>query len=178
MKHTTTVFVAAMALCLISSCDDEKESKPSGAKTYATHSTWACDGKFCQDVYDFKFEKGSMVDFDVNNLTGGSVVQIALYAPDEELGGTNLFTNSTTEITCIIDGDCDLNSGGYYIGSFVIPTSGRYRLAITRNHGFSCGSDGEFDLSIMSDKNFLFEEQSADNTESLAPETPTEVCVE
>jgi hypothetical protein len=176
MKHTTLVFVATIALSMFSGCGDEKDNKPTGEKTYSTHSAWDCDGNYCQDIYDFSFEKGSVVDFDVSNLTGGSVVQVALYAPGQDPGETNLFTNSTSEITCITNG-CDNNTSGYFIGDFIIPASGRYRLAVTRNHGSSCGSDGEYDLDLTSDKNFVFKGQSADNTESLAPEEPTQVCV-
>jgi hypothetical protein len=178
MKHATRALAAIVMLTLISACDDEKESKLAGEKTYATQSDWDCDGNFCQDVYDFNFVKGSVVDFDISNLTGGSAVQVALYAPGQVLGGTNVLTGNTSEVTCLVEGNCDLNMSGYIVSSFLIPASGVYRLAVTRNHNFSCGSSGDYDLDIVSSKNFVFKEQSVDDEGSLAPQEYVEVCVD
>jgi hypothetical protein len=177
MKHVTLWSLSLIvSLLTFTACGDDDNSKPTGSKLYEVESAWDCDGANCQDVYDFSFVEGSKASFEVTNLTNGSVVQLALYAPGIELGGTNLFTGTTSEIACIIDGDCDLNTGGYSVHDFSITTSGVYRLAVTRNNGFSCGSTGTYDLSVSSDKNFIFKSQTVDNGSPEAPEEPTEEC--
>ena len=170
-------FCSVVGLLSVAACSDDNEKATPGVKLYEVEAAvWDCSGSNCQDVYDFSFVKGSNVTFDVSNLTDGSVAQLALYAPGTALGGTNLFTESTSEIGCVINGGCDLNFEGYTVPTFKIPASGVYRFAVTRNHGYSCGSDGEYDLMITSDKNFVFKSQTVDNGASAAPDNATQVC--
>ena len=54
---------------------------------YDQVNSWTCAfGENCQDVYDVGLAAGSVVDFTAGETTGGSVLQIALYAPGVALG--------------------------------------------------------------------------------------------
>jgi hypothetical protein len=133
---------------------------------------WACDtGVSCQDVFDIAFSPGSTVTFSATETTGGSVLHVALYAPGVALGGTNLFTGTTAELLCNYVSGCNSNTAGQTVSDFVIPTSGVYRLAITRDWGTSCGGSGTYRLIIDSDGPFGEPTQTVDDTATLASGT-------
>jgi hypothetical protein len=140
-----------------------------GEKTFTLNSEINCEDKNCQDVFEFSFIKGAKVNFSVSNVTNGGVIQIALYAPLTEPGGTNLFSGNTKEIGCTYS-SCNDGKDGFNFGGFVIPESGVYLFAVTRNHGESCNDFSNFNLQVTSDTNFVYERLAFDDVISDAPE--------
>ncbi len=93
-------------------------------------------------------KSGQNVTFTVNNVTGGSVAQIALYGPGTALGGINLFNGTTKETRCNAgSGNCDTYTAGEK-QTIKINSTGTYRFAVTRDWDTSCGADGTFALVI------------------------------
>jgi hypothetical protein len=173
MKNYSLFLLPVIAL-LSFQCSEENEAELPGEKTYAVSSRVESPGGAVnvQDVYNFSFAKGAKVTFAVTDIINLGQVQVALYAPNTELGSTNLFTGDETEAGCMVD-NCNLGTAGITVSDFTIPASGNYRFVITRNWAWSCGSLVDFTLNITSDKNFEFKEQSVDNGVSAAPETPS-----
>ncbi len=130
---------------------------------------WECTNPDnCQDVFDIEFQAGSVLDIQATEVTGGSVLQIALYAPGVDLGGLNMFTENEAELRCNWVNGCDNNTDGQSVFDFHIPQDGVYRLAITRHWGHSCGGTGTYRLIINSGTTFFEPEQSVDDEVSLA----------
>ncbi len=123
-----------------------------------------------QDVFDIEFTEGAVVNFSATDVTGGSVLQVALYAPGVALGGTNLFTGNNTELRCNYVDGCSENTAGQTINGFTIDSAGTYRLAITRNYSASCGTDGTYRLQVTSDTGFNSPIQTVDDVESQSTE--------
>ncbi len=131
---------------------------------------WACEsGDNCQDVFDMELTEGSIMTFQATETTGGSVLQVALYGPGESLGGTNLFTGNANELRCNYVVGCNSNTAGQTVNDFVVPTSGLYRFAVTRDWGNSCGSSGTYRMVIDSETYFPGVDQTVDDELSLAP---------
>jgi hypothetical protein len=177
MMRNSGVFLLPLCVSLIGlllvSCGDDDSTTPSGGTTKKTsfdHSYgWSCaSGESCQDVFDVSLPAGATVTFTVTDVTGDSIVQLALYGPGEPLGGTNHFTGSVAELRCnYIDG-CDTKPDGQAMTFFGIPAAGTYRLAITRDWGESCGSSGTYRLLIHSSKAFVAPKQTVDDVATLA----------
>lgn len=139
-------------------------------KNYNQTHDWACaNGENCQDVFNITFAAATTVTFQATDVSDGSIVQLALYAPGTALGGTNLFTNTSNELRCANPGVCT-NLAGESVTDFVITNAGLYRLAITRDWGSSCGGDGTYRLAITSDKGFSQPSPTVDDKQSLAPD--------
>ena len=145
---------------------------PTTLKHYDKSDGWSCaDAVTCQDVFDIKFSAGSTVTFKATDITGDSVVEVALYAPGDNLGGTNLFTGTANEYRCNYVYGCSSNTAGQTVSNFAINTTGVYRLAITRDWGDSCSNDGTYRLIIDSDKGFTTPKRTVDDVATLAPGT-------
>lgn len=164
----------ALIIALVSFQCSEDQAELPGAKEYTLSSRVESPGGAVnvQDVYDFSFVKGSTVTFAVTDIINQGQVQVALYAPDTELGSINLFTGNENEAGCMVN-DCDLGTAGITVTDFTIPASGNYRFVVTRNWAWSCGSLVDFTLDVTSTKNFEFKEQTVDNGVSAAPESPS-----
>ena len=119
-------------------------------------------------MWDVHFEAGSVATFKATDVTGGSIVGLALYAPGSALGGINLFTSTTSEYRCGAVPDCDSQPEGQLIGNFVIAETGTYRLAITRDWSESCGDNGTYRLAVTSDKAFSKPTRTVNDKQSLA----------
>jgi len=129
---------------------------------------WNCATSVsCQDVFDVTLTAGTTVSFEAKDTTGGSVLQIALYAPGTALGGTNLFTASTDELRCNYVSGCTNNTAGQTVSGFAVGTTGVYRLAVTRDWGSSCGGAGTYHLVITADQPIVVA-QTVDDTATLA----------
>jgi hypothetical protein len=176
LKKTSLILCASAAA--LAACNNSEDSKPvwPGEKTFSFETGWECNGSNCQDVFDFSFIKNSKVTFKISEVSGSSMVQIALYKEEDPLGGTNLFTDNNQEVTCFLDNDCDAGAAGYTITDFLIQSTGTYRFAVTRNHGMSCGWNGGYKIDISANTNFEFKEQSVDDESSLAAAEPLQVC--
>ena len=132
---------------------------------------WDCDsGVDCQDVFDIELTMGSIVTFQATEVTGGSVLQVALYGPGVPLGGTNLFTGNSNELRCDYVSGCNNNTAGQTVSDFVVPGDGLYRFAVTRDWGHSCGGSGTYRLIVASDTEFPGVEQTVDDGQSVAPD--------
>ncbi|MBK6948447.1 MAG: hypothetical protein IPH16_10645 [Haliscomenobacter sp.] len=93
---------------------------------------------------------------------------MALYAPGVALGGINLLTGTTKELGCIDQSDCDKNAKGQTAKQIQAPKDGVYFLAITRNYGSSCGSDGTYLLRITSNGEFNLKNQTGNDIATKA----------
>ena len=153
--------------------DDDNPAGPTNNITsYDSVYTWTCGTSVsCQDVFNISFTAGSTVTFQATQTTGNSVLQIALYGPGVALGATNLFTGSTNELLCNFVLGCSNNTTGQTVTGFAIPTSGVYRLAVTRDWGNSCGNEGTYRLIIGSDEAFSEPVQTVNDLATQAPGT-------
>ncbi len=162
-RRSLRVAPLLLAAALTSGCSDDEEE---GVLQFIdTVISWTCDGgESCQDVFD----AGAEVTIDVHNVSAGSVAQIALYGPGVALGGTNLLTGTTNELRCDTTDDCNAHTAGVSY-TMTVPTSGTYRLAVTRDWGNSCGGSGSYDLEVTADEELEVGGQTADDVTSAAP---------
>jgi hypothetical protein len=170
-RNLSRLALITLAAAIVA-CGDDNSTSPGAAtiKTFSQAETFACpDNTNCQDVFDMHFEAGSNVMFMAYKTTGGSIVQLALYAPGTALGSTNLFTNTANEYRCGPVTDCDSQPAGQMVASYIIPKTGTYRFAVTRDWAESCGGDGTYTVEITSDKGFTKPTRSANDKASLAP---------
>jgi len=122
---------------LLTGCGDDDEGTavvvpPVFVTSYDEIFGWACgSGESCQDVFNIEFAAGTVANFSAGEVTGGSVLQFALYAPGKALGDTNSFTNSRAEFRCGFEEGFLENTAGQEMLGFVIEEAGVYRLAIT-----------------------------------------------
>lgn len=171
--HRNLSRLALIALALvIMACGKDNSSGPGPAviTSFSQAEAWTCpDNTNCQDVFDVHFEAGSSVTFKATDVTGGSILQLALYSPGAALGSTNLFTNTANEYRCGTVTDCDSQPEGQTVANFDVTETGTYRLAITRDWGESCGGSGTYRLAITSDKGFSKPTRSVNDKLSQAP---------
>lgn len=128
---------------------------------------WKCtSGNNCQDIFDLEFAKGTQVTFKISPVSAGSTAQIALYDKDTPLGGINQFTQTTNELRCNTERDCNKNTAGQTVNNFIAPNAGTYRLAVSRNWSLSCGAEGTYTLTITADRNFKVVKQSGNDLQA------------
>ena len=164
-------FLGALALVVSAlSCSDSPNNPSTGVTSFTGNFGWNCaSGVNCQDVFDFTVAAGSVLTVRVNNVALGSASRIALYGPGVALGGANLLTGTTNELRCIIANDCNLFTGGEQKVGVTATQVGTYRLAVTRDWGFSCGATGTYHVEMTSDVQFQVGVQSVQDAASLAP---------
>lgn len=127
---------------------------PARADSYSTTNyqspgSWEADlGQDCMDVYDFQVPAGTAISITVGDVTGSSVVRLALYGPGLGLGGTNRLTGTAADLQC--GGQDETTSL-----DVVLTEQGTYRLAVVRDWGSSAGFDGTYDLTVTSDQTVL-----------------------
>lgn len=162
-KHLRFLIMALLLLVgavLLAGCSDDNEgtvvvSPPALVTSYDEIFGWTCDsGESCQDVYNIEFAAGAVVDISAIDVTGGSVLQMALYAPGVGLGELNIFTGTADELLCGYVSNCLDVAAGQVVTGLVIGEPGVYRLAITRDWATSCGSSGDYRVVITSDLEF------------------------
>ncbi len=159
------LFSVIVAFGVFSGCE---AANPPGSLT--AQGTWQCNaGVSCQNVYDMKLQGGQDVTFTVNNLTGESVAQIALYGPGVALGGFNLINNTTKETLCGYTGSCATAVAQKQ--TVHITQSGTYRFAITRNWGDSCGGSGTYGYDVNTQHGGILPTQTVTNTATQATGT-------
>jgi hypothetical protein len=106
---------------------------------------WVCvEPEHCQDVYDVALEKGTELTVRVTEVTGPSMLRLAVYGPGVPLGGLNLLTNSTNDRRCSLANASDSVT-------LLAEDAGRYRIAVGRDWGFSSGDAGSYTLELISD---------------------------
>jgi hypothetical protein len=161
-----STFILTVIACIFLGCDDSNSD--SRKHTVTASSDWTCaSDENCQDVYDVEFLAGSIVSFSVQNVSMGSVAQMALYGPAVPLGGTNLFTSSTDEFRCTSGSSCDDYTDGERVGGLELIVPGAYRFAVTMDSA-SCDTWGAYDIKISSNKPFNVTGQTVNDAASLA----------
>jgi hypothetical protein len=167
--RTLTFSIIAFFACALAGCNDESGLGKTSYLEYSKSSGWSCiSGENCQDVYEIAFSEDSLVSFSVSNVGGGSVAQIALYAPGVALGGINLFTTTNDELRCRTGAGCSDYTAGEQVTDFPIPSTGIYSFAVTRHDEDSCGQSGTYDLDITSNTPFSFMARTVNDVKSLA----------
>ena len=167
------LFLVFLLLSLSSLACGDDDDAPNVPPTFVTHydapHEWVCAQDVnCQDVFNIEFTAGTTVTFEVIDLTGNSIAQIALYGPGVSLGDTNLFTGTTNELRCNFVADCG-EMPDQVVSDLVLTDGGTYRLAVTRDWGSSCQGSGTFRLVINADSRFQFPVRTVDDAASLAP---------
>ena len=166
MKSLLKTGIMLIAVLLLStSCSNDDDSTPPGDRAYDANGAWNCEiNESCQDVYEFDFSAGSRIAIAVEQVTGGSVVRIAIHGPGNGLGGINLLTGTQNDL------QCEAQDENVNIANFTAVTEGIYTLAVTRDWGASAGFDGTYSLSVISDTLFEFKDQTVEDVDSLAPD--------
>ncbi len=162
MKKILPLFwtLSAVLLCVACSSDDDG---PSGITLFEVNGMWDCaQSESCQDVYEFQFQAGTRVSFFIEDVTGSSVVRLAVHAPNIPLGGTNVLTGNALELQC--EGQ-DEETGD---PNLVLSTTGVYQFVVTRDWGLSAGFDGTYQMTIISDTPFQELTQTVDDVDSLS----------
>jgi hypothetical protein len=125
-------------------------------------NSWTCaDTVNCQDVYDVELAADTEVTLRVTEVTGPSVVRLALYAPGEPLGGLNILTNSTNDRMCALANASDSITSTTTI-------AGTYRVAVGRDWGYSSGATGTYVLDVKCDLPLAPLGQTVDDQPTLA----------
>lgn len=162
--------MGALALVVSAlSCSDSPNTPSTGVTNFTGNFGWNCaSGVNCQDVFDFTVAAGSVLTVRVSNVSNESASQIALYGPGVALGGTNLLTGTTKELRCIVASSCSGFTAGEQKTGITATQAGTYRLAVTRDWGFSCGASGTYRVEMTSNVAFEVGNQSVQDGASLA----------
>jgi hypothetical protein len=130
-------------------------------------AAWNClAGETCQDVFDFEFlQPNTTVTIAVSNVTGTSVLRLALRGPGVPLDGTNLLNGTPNDRTCVPQDTSDS------AGPLLAAPAGVYRLAVGRDGPTSFLGAGSYTVRITTDKPFTIVGQSANNAPSRAAGT-------
>jgi hypothetical protein len=128
-------------------------------------SDWDCTAlnRSCQDVFELELTAGDTVSFATSAVGGGSVSQLALYAPGTTIDGTNLFTDSIHGYRCTMGDGCETYTAGESVTDFLVAVTGTYKFAVIRHWGHSCGNVGSYTVTIQSDSGFGILGQTMDN---------------
>jgi len=171
MRFPSVVRAAGLGfsgLTLACGADDPGEPDD-GVTRFDANYGWTCASSTnCQDVFDFGIAAGSVITIRVNNVSSGSVSQLALYAPGVALGGVNLLTGNTNELRCSAGSSCEAFTGGEQVSSYAVVTAGTYRIAVTREWDTSCGSTGTYHIELASTKSFQIIGQTREDAASAA----------
>jgi len=160
----TIQIILAILIAALVSCN--KNDELAGDTLFEQTGAWDCTlGESCQDVYEFDFKTGTNVSISVEDVTGKSVVRLAVYAPGMALGSANLLTNNTNEASCGGQDEAQAEP------NFVIPSSGVYKIAVTRDWGTSAGFVGDYKVTVIADTPFQTLTQTVDDTDSKASGT-------
>ncbi|MCB9681218.1 MAG: hypothetical protein H6733_07070 [Alphaproteobacteria bacterium] len=142
-------------------CDDDATNDC--VASFSTSGAWSCSGsQSCQDVFPLTLTEGTVLDLAATNITGSSVVRLALFAPGDGLDGTNLLTNRTNDYRC------GNQNAATVIEGFVVPEDGDYLVAIGRDWGSSAGSTGSYDFTIDASPGLVAGDQTVEDGVSEA----------
>lgn len=130
--------------------------------TIRVESGWTCaDAVNCQDVFDIVLEADTELTIQVTQVTGPSVLRLAVYEPGVPLGGLNLMNSTTTERRCSL-----ANAADFVVVDTV--TAGTYRVGVGRDWGFSSGASGSYTLDVFTDRPLLLAGQTVNDQATQA----------
>lgn len=130
--------------------------------THEEAGSWTClSGQSCQDVYDVQLTAGTELMIDVTDVTGSSVVRLAVFPPGVGLNGNNLLTAGT------FDSECEGQNQDVST-SVVATTTGTYRVAVGRDWGSSAGATGGYNLLLSADPGLDFLGRTVNDQNSQA----------
>ena len=130
--------------------------------SYQVNSGWTCAVSVsCQDVYDLDIPAVTNLSVNVTNVTGNSVIRLAVFAPGVALNGTNLLNSSNNDRECVGQNANDSVA-------FIASGSGVYRLAVGRDWGSSAGTSGTYTVTVTADMEFVPLGSTSNNTASQA----------
>lgn len=156
MKSILKLFTVIIATALVTACS--KDNTDPGRTVFEKSGNWVSPvGESCRDVYAIEFSKGTRLSIQVSEITGSSVAQLAIYGPNSLIGGANILTGNTNELSC----------GGQNATESVVNVqiveSGVHQISVSRNFGSSAGTTGDYKLTIISSERFYNIVESVDN---------------
>ena len=156
MKSLLKLFTLIIATTLLTACS--KDDSAPGQTVFEKSGDWASPiGESCRDVYDIEFRQGTRLSIQVSEITGSSVAQLAIYGPNNLIGGINMLTGNTNELSC---GGQDVTES---IVDVQITEDGVHQISVNRNFGSSAGTTGNYKLTIIASERFYNLVESADN---------------
>lgn len=164
MKNLKKLFalIAILSFAAVS-CSDDETIEP-GQTVYEKSGSWDCAlSESCQDVYEMNFKVGTQISFSVTDVTGTSVVRLAIYGPNSLLGGTNILTGTTNEL------ECTEQNEDAVVPNITITDAGVHKVVVGRDWGSSAGASGTYKLAIIASDKFTDVTQPIDDADSLAP---------
>jgi hypothetical protein len=141
---------------------------PTEVLSFHVENAWLCaDTVNCQDVYDLVLAENTNLTVSVTQVTGPSVVRLAVYEPGIPLGGLNLLTGTSNDRRCALANAADA------VEALAVP-AGTYRIAIGRDWGFSSGASGTYTLDVTTDKALTPAGQTVNDqaTQAMATQCP------
>jgi len=166
MKKGLKLFVLFAGCIVFMSCGDDDAQTIPPVMQFETMGSWNCElDESCQDVYEIQINSGSSTSINVDQVTGSSVVRLAVYAPGVVLAGaTNLLTGNSNDLEC--NGQDESASVPNFMAT---AGTGVYKFVVTRDWGSSQSRNGTYRLLIFSNQALEFREQIVDDVDSLAP---------
>jgi hypothetical protein len=148
-------------------CRRRDTPPPALINQYDQTHDWAYGFRELPGRLQYSLHGGTSATFEVTDLTGNSIAQIALYAPGVRWA-ISIFTGTNNEYRCNHDNNC-ATMPAQVINDFPLSVGGVYRLAVTRDWGASCGGAGTYRLVIGADKRFEFPARTVNDVATLAP---------
>ncbi|MDO5977653.1 hypothetical protein [Flavivirga spongiicola] len=163
MKTQIKKSIILLLAVLFANCSKDDDTHiDEGVTLFETTEEWNCNlSETCEDIYQFKFKKGSRISISIENVTGKSVVSLDLSANFGEFGGPNLLTQG--KLTYY---GCTTQDESVAIVNIYISETGTYNLAIARDWGLSAGFGGTYRLTIISDTAFTEGETPVNDIEA------------
>src|SRR6185503_14808158 len=133
--------------------------------SFTANGGWTCAlGVSCQDVYDLVIPANTTVTIAVSNVTGSSVLRLAVFAPGVPLTGANLLLGMNRDRMCKGQNASDS-------ATFQTTAAGVYRLAVGRDWGSSAGASGTYSLAVSATNAFSADGMTSDDVASGAAGT-------
>lgn len=160
---------SALAATVIALACSGDTGGPAGVTSFGGNFGWVClQSQNCQDVFNLSVMAGTALNIRVTNVSSGSVSQLALYGPGVALGGINLLTGTMAERRCTAGEGCVDFTAGEQVLNYTATETGTYRLAVTRDWGWSCGGQGTYRLDVTASQNIQVLGQTVEDQLSVA----------
>lgn len=171
MKSIINKAIMLSLIIVAFACDKDNEG-PQILELTGNYS-WDCPGS-CSDVFTLTLKPNSNLTFSISQITDGSIAHAALYAPGDNEKITNLLTGNASGASCF-EVSCYSGAGGFTIENVQTNAAGNYTLEIIRDYGNSCGTSGDYKLTLVSTKHIsMLQIQNDQAVVSLSE--PVQVC--